>query len=362
MKIKIDAIDTLFFKDGKPFSMGEETWADGIFPPPPSVIYGAIRTAYFSEHPELLKLANSDEDPTKNLIINEISFFYSDEIFYPIPRDYAKKKNKKENIAYRLKPLRNVNLSSSQLANHFLQLSANSENEEIDSVDEAIISNSSLTRYLKGNEDKVSFRKLSEFVISEPKVGIGRDNYTHTSEEGKLYRVGLKRLSEKKEFVKEINTFSLIIDFSGLELFNNGLIKLGAEGKIARYCKTEETSQSISDDELSKIEEKTFLLYLVTPSLFRNGWKPDFKNNSLLKDMDIEMLNASIGKPINIGGFDMKNKFPKTMKKAVPSGSVYFLKSTIKSFKEIFNSLNGKSISDYLTNEGYGICRIGRLK
>jgi CRISPR-associated protein Cmr3 len=358
MKIKIDAIDTLFFKDGKPFSMGEETWADGIFPPPPSVIYGAIRTAYFSEHPELLKLANSDEDPTKNLIVNEISFFYSDEVFYPIPRDYAKKKNKKENIAYRLKPLRNVNLSSSQLANHFLQ----SENEEVDSVDEAIISKSSLKRYLKGNEDKVSFRKLSEFVISEPKVGIGRDNNTHTSEEGKLYRVGLKRLSEKKEFEKEINAFSLIIDFSGLELPENGLIKLGAEGKIARYCITEVDSQTITDDELSKITENTFILYLDTPGLFKNGWKPDFENNSLLKKMDIEMLNASIGKPISIGGFDMKIKFPKSMKKAVPSGSVYFLKSRTKSFKEIFNSLNGKSISDYLANEGYGICHIGSLK
>ena len=67
MRIKIDAIDTLFFKDGKPFSMGDETWADGIFPPPPSVIYGALRSIYFSEHPEKLQKVYSKEvqDPAK---------------------------------------------------------------------------------------------------------------------------------------------------------------------------------------------------------------------------------------------------------------------------------------------------------
>ena len=48
MTIQLDALDTLFFKDGKPFSLGEETWADGIFPPPPSVVYGATRTALIS--------------------------------------------------------------------------------------------------------------------------------------------------------------------------------------------------------------------------------------------------------------------------------------------------------------------------
>jgi CRISPR type III-B/RAMP module-associated protein Cmr3 len=36
--------DTLFFRDGRPFSMGTETWATSIFPPYPSTVYGAIRS------------------------------------------------------------------------------------------------------------------------------------------------------------------------------------------------------------------------------------------------------------------------------------------------------------------------------
>jgi len=54
MRIEIKSFDTLFFRDGKPFTMSEDNWADGIFPPPPSVIYGALRAAYFAQYPSEL--------------------------------------------------------------------------------------------------------------------------------------------------------------------------------------------------------------------------------------------------------------------------------------------------------------------
>ena len=81
MLIKLDPLDTLFFRDGKPFSMGEETWGNCIFPPSPSVIYGALRTAYFSNHIDLLEKANTKNDPTSNLVIN--CLLYTS----PSPRD-----------------------------------------------------------------------------------------------------------------------------------------------------------------------------------------------------------------------------------------------------------------------------------
>ena len=46
--IKLEPIDTLFFRDGKPFSMGEQSSAHGIFPPYPSTLFGAIRAAVIS--------------------------------------------------------------------------------------------------------------------------------------------------------------------------------------------------------------------------------------------------------------------------------------------------------------------------
>ncbi|MEW6006316.1 MAG: type III-B CRISPR module-associated protein Cmr3 [Stygiobacter sp.] len=360
MKIKIDAIDTLFFKDGKPFSMGEETWADGIFPPPPSVIYGALRTTFFSENPNELSKANTNDDPTQNLVIKEISFTYGETEYVPIPLDYAKKKNEKVNIAYRLKPETMINLSSSSLNNNFLRLSPSENIEEIESVDEAIISFSSLKRYLKGEESKVSYIKLSDLVLSEPKIGIGRDDALHTTDEGKLYRVGLKRLYEKKENGNKINSLSLLVAFDGLDLPEKGLIKLGAEGKAAKYSLIQDEVQVFTDDELDKINDKSFIIYLLTPALFKNGWYPDFMNNELTKNLGLELVTASIGKPISLAGFDMVKKIPKLMRKAVPGGSVFFVKSNQVSFKEVYKSLNNKSISEYNRKEGLGLCFIGR--
>ena len=53
MRIRIKALDTLFFRDGKPFTSGEETWADGTFPPYPSVLYGALRTWFITNQKTL---------------------------------------------------------------------------------------------------------------------------------------------------------------------------------------------------------------------------------------------------------------------------------------------------------------------
>lgn len=361
MKIKIDAIDTLFFKDGKPFSMGEETWADGIFPAPPSVFYGALRSTYFGIHPNEFKLANTPKDPTKNLIINHISFSYSGVEYFTIPLDYAKKKNEKGNIAYRMVPSRKIELSSSSLVDSFLKLTETEKKEEVESVNDSIITQSSLIRYLKGEEKKVVYKKLNDVVLSEAKVGIGRDNFLHTTEESKLYRVGLKRLSEKKDFGKEINSLSFIVEFEGIELPEKGLLKFGAEGKVVKYQVIENKFQVFTSEEISKITDQIFLIYLATPALFANGWLPDFKNNELLNRLEIELITASLGKFISIGGFDMAQKIPKPMLRAVPSGSIYIVKSISKNFEEIYNTLNGKSISDSKSNEGYGICYIGRV-
>ena len=44
MFIKITPFDTLFFRTGRPFSGGVDTWVDAVFPPFPSTLYGAIRS------------------------------------------------------------------------------------------------------------------------------------------------------------------------------------------------------------------------------------------------------------------------------------------------------------------------------
>ncbi|HOV80952.1 MAG TPA: type III-B CRISPR module-associated Cmr3 family protein, partial [Bacillota bacterium] len=89
MIIRLNALDTLFFRDGRPFSMGENPWAAGIFPLHPSVFYGALRTAYFARHPEDLDRANRPGDTTAALKIRGIYLQIGDDVYLPLPADCA---------------------------------------------------------------------------------------------------------------------------------------------------------------------------------------------------------------------------------------------------------------------------------
>ena len=86
MNIEITAYDTVFFKDGKPFTMGEDTWASGTFPPPPSVFYGMLRTAYAAQNNIAL---NKIEEETKDLRISSILLKLENEkhLLFPYPTD-----------------------------------------------------------------------------------------------------------------------------------------------------------------------------------------------------------------------------------------------------------------------------------
>lgn len=48
MTLMIKPMEPFFFRDARPFDKGEG-WATGIFPPLPSTIYGAVRTAAISQ-------------------------------------------------------------------------------------------------------------------------------------------------------------------------------------------------------------------------------------------------------------------------------------------------------------------------
>jgi len=71
------------------------------------------------------------------------------------------------------------------------------------------------------------------------------------------------------------------------------------------------------------------------------------------------MIAACIGKPVGIGGYDFVKNRPKTMKKAVPAGSVYYFELQESSIDDLFERVWHKPISDEKSKEGFGITLIG---
>ena len=330
--IEIKALDTLFFRDGKPFEMGDDNWAEGIFPPPPSVIYGALRSAWFAEHPEEMDKMGQENDPTKELRITRIYIGVKGIPYLPLPLDFVENKGDNEselnleasNRKYKVHiQTEKVNVISSNPFDSVLFSSTH-----VEGISKGVLSIQQYNWYLQNLVSRnYTALKLSDYMLNEAKVGNARENTTHSVLEGKLYRVGMQRL----------NQISLYIKFTGI-VFNSSLVKLGAENKVGHI--NNEVNQSNFKLFTDKIY-KNFKIIFTTPTIFKNGWLPEWINKNTLKGsyngVEFTLTNAILGKAEPIGGYDMKKNRPKPMLKAIPAGSVfYFETNSDKSINEIF--------------------------
>ena len=352
--------------------MAEETWADSIPLPYPSVVYGALRSVYFANHIEKLNKANSNDDPTRELVIKNILLKIRKEggynIYYPLPLDLVEKKYKAreadEDKKIRERERRGKVYKIEKLQQGINMVITNKRTEkllsypeEVESTPQGYYLESFFKSYLKDKKARKCIR-LSDFVEDEPKISIGREKNTHTTEEGKLYRVGMQRLKDIK----------IVVEFAGLDagldIPEKGLLRLGGEGKAAEYEEIEE----IESIELPAIDDNLFKIYLATPAIFDNGWLPSWINGETLEGEipetgnRVKLITAAIGKPLYVGGFNMKARRPKPMHRAVPQGSVYYFKIPRNGDRSNLERIHGQSISDKRKEEGFGICYIGNVK
>lgn len=365
MIIEISALDTLFFRDGKPFTMGENHWTDSIFPPNMSTIYGAIRTAYFSENMEVFqqlrenKELNTDKDPTKKLVIKRMLYRINNEgYYYNMPLDLVRLKDipskdlkaEKENKKYEVYPLKikeNKYINSLPLK-YILYF-----DEHVKTVPDGLLEEHRMDDYINGRLDDISICSLFDYLCDEPKVGIGVDRKTGASKDSRLYRIDLKRLKN----------LSLIVEVEGIELKNKGLMKFGGEGKYAKYKEVSEWSYPL-ELVASKEINKRFKLSLMTPAIFEKGWLPKGigEDEYILENhkFKLKLVAAIIGKNTLIGGYDMAKNRPKPMLKAVPAGSTYYFEILEGKPKDIIEHFHLKSISDRMAKEGYGLSFISK--
>ena len=346
MIIKIEPLDTLIFRDGKPFGNNEgDNWANSFTFPNPTTIYGVLRAIYFAQNPNDLEKVNKESDPTKNLKIKGIYLYKNDSKFliFNSPKDIIKTKDKQDVTQLRI----SKNFNSSNSLDYIL-----TSQKEVEKF-VGFLDDITFEDYLN-NKTINTYFELNEFVINEPKIGIGLNNKTKNVEDGKLYRVGLNRY-------KNLN---IVVDFEGIDISGEGLLKLGGEAKGAYY-------QKLDDIELPKIEKidsNIFKVILLTPAIFRNGWYPDFLDENFegeFRGVKLKLIASVIGKAEYFGGWDIENNKPKPMYKTVPAGSVYYFSlQNIEDKNKVFNVFNYQSlvqIENY-KKEGYGICIVGNIK
>mgnify|MGYP006274487655 CR=1 len=358
MHLSITPLDTVFFRDGKAFTMGEESQADGLFPPPPSVVRGALRTRYFTEHPGDLSEAATENDPTREATITGLALRDkdTDTTYFPLPRDLVKRKDAEEDDT----TVSVVATSPMEPPKGFCGSSAVpaplTHPATVGSPKSAWVSHETLHAYLHGTlEEPTDARLQKSLVRTEPKIGVMMNRQTRGAKEGHLYRVGFRRLADDVAFAVQVENLSLA---------ESGLLKLGGEAKAAHYQDVK-TDWPAPAPPIEAIENSgTLTLYLATPALFDGGWLPSWIDpeadyTGTLGGCTLKLYTAAVGKPQVIGGWDMKKNRPKPMRKAVPAGSVYRFTVESGSVQDAIDRLHGVSCSDHWTKDGFGIGYVG---
>ncbi|MBM4330706.1 MAG: type III-B CRISPR module-associated protein Cmr3 [Deltaproteobacteria bacterium] len=385
MNIFIQPTDVLMFRDGKPFSAGDDHLARSIvFPPPPTTFYGALRSKILSEVFPEYKTYGAFREGQKipkqaELVVNEIgtpdkatgslrisSFLLGKknkdgiEPYFPMPKDMAKVKGQEKTKLQLLAPLRGLPATSNAPAG-FIPLWCRTENA-LERVD-GFLNLQQMQHYLYGETHNQNWDKLFEgetiksLYMKEVRTGIGKGRESRTVSEGALYSVEYFRLADGIGFLLAIDGTQL------LPKEGKQLLRLGGDWRSAYY---EKVADFIL--ETNRIKEKIestrrFKVILTTPAIFKNGWLPSWVDVKTMEGertgLKFKIVSAAVGKPVGIGGFNLVERKPKTMKKAVPAGSVFFFELVKGDAEELFSTFYRQSISDENAEAGLGLILIG---
>lgn len=360
-KIRISALDTLFFGDGRPFTMGDDSWSSDIFPPYPSTIYGMMRGVYFKENMAEYKEADDEtNNPTKDLNILsfklELKTKNNRETIYPLPLDIVKNESKKRFVALALQE-KDTFISKYILSHQLVPQSEMATDKIRNTKGNYYITVTALIKYLANGEINSPIDKENELVFSldkylsfEPKIGISRDRYN--TENKQLYRINQTRPESKK------GKLNFLLEYDNIEIEDaTYLSRMGGEGKLAFIEEDTISKDNIEKPIINEEEQAIVKMYLASPAIFEAGWEPTL-------DDGIEVIATAMGDIQNIGGWDAKLKQPRPMYKAVPAGSVYYLKGKKEVLAKFIATYHGKKLiqADNFANQGFGLVYFGKVK
>lgn len=374
MKLFVEPNDVLMFRDGKPFSGGDDHFARGTCPPPPATIYGAFRSHILSlKWSEFDSFSESDEDKIPEHIRREIGtplkqgtlrlgqFLLARQErglvhpIYPLPRDVSQKKGESQKTMFVLKPkdLKDKNVETDLPTGlRHMWYPAEFALEQ----GSGYLSQSQMEKYLNGGTPQ-EFIEQKDIFDFEDRTGIRKNRSSRNVESGGLYSVGYFRFRKGAGFALEIDGTDALPE--------HGIIRLGGDHRSA--CFSHVSWTDMAKEQVKKLiaSNRLFKIVLISPAIFTGGWLPGgidgITMEGQINGVNVRMIGACIGKPVGIGGFDIARKTPKIMKKAVPSGSVYLFELKENDIEKLFNNVWLKSLSDERINEGFGISLIGGI-
>lgn len=403
--------ESYFFRDGTPFTAGEDTFLPSSFPPSCNVVYGAVRTAIMRGHGldfgeyaqgrcsvcdcaqegcEVLKAmsgsADDPEDPGMDLIGPFVTRKTDSgvERLHKAPSDLVEIESSARELEFgRLHPSAEPVISD--LGRVFMPASS----VRCKSLSDVWISESGLLDYLVGAdvgpgkayysaEKDGAIEQGRAFLLREERIGISRQRATRATKEGMLYAIEHIRLAHGPN-----GRFGMGARVRGCpDVPIPNVVRLGGEG---RFTSLEvKDSKPFSADGIAEaidrgpglFGERGFKVVFMTPVKFcpsdddddGQGWlPPGFAEcerdgalvwEGVLRDVRCTLVSVCSDRPVRIGGWSMVLNQPKPRLAYVPGGAVYYF-TTPHTGAEVVAALHDTKVG-MDTRIGFGHAVVGR--
>lgn len=338
IKIRFQAVDTLFFRDGSPFNRQElQANVRSVFPPSPTTLIGAIRVAWAKAmgwdgksqwDKKITNILGTGFYMPETISFNGPYISYHNELLFPVPAHILAKEPKTSDaiqqpddlVFLKRGKIRQTDIGDVALPTH------NSEVEGLKNLNANWwVNTKGLNRILNGKlPDKMELFHSSTLWQIEQRTGnYSRENNSRTTGLMSLYTPQHIRLNHHVELV--IFAEGLPIDETSAFKYSDIERQLHTLGGEARLCNIK-IEQCSADNflNISPINEEAdnYALIALTPAQLPEGILP----GKFIGDGSI--LSACNSRPVMLGGWDI-NK-PRKLMPHLPAASVLFMKAGSK--------------------------------
>lgn len=372
-KLFLEPLDVTLFRDGRAYNAGEDHAAASIFPPPPSVIQGVLRTSYLVQNGVgLADYAGGNNEANQAIGRpgdESVPFTVKGpfmarqngggcELLFPWPADLIVTRGDEPACVPASPTKRFGDTPKCSLPEGLLPVACP---DDLEGDTRFALSCSGLADYLlRGALGAQHTIQKNAFLKADTRVGLGLRPGVKTAEEGLLYSVSFNSLC---------SGCGLAIEIERLQLDAAGMVKIGGEGRAAVYT----TADWASPVEPTGIRDHIrdtgrFSLYLATPTLFETrdsgvwSWKTDDWTAAGLP-ASARLKGFACAGYSDYGGWDLVSRWPRPMKRCVNAGSVYFFdcESGIsdQQVKSLFDQRWFQAMPGRYKNVGVGITLIG---
>lgn len=370
--------DLLFFRDGKPSSLGDDHYLRSVFPPYPFTLYGAVRSRRLIDERIDLRALNRDAwaalpeelraelGPWGGFGTLELRgpwLVREGEVLLPAPLDLAVRLQSASSGAPRVAEVFRLHSWTSDPgeASHGLG-PLRYHPEPAGSADPEPprgwwIRPEGLEAWQDAElPEPDHLVHQSELWIDEPRTGVGLQEDRRSGKEGLIYTFGFIRLRPG---------VALGFDLRGGDLQPDRRLRIGGEGRTAWLEEGPPLPAAPSPAAPGQPARAGLRIALATPALWESGALPPDAGDAAGPILDgAAIRTAVVPGSIPVGGWDLAQARPKPMQRAVPAGSVFCLDAeSPQAAIDLAIRLHGSNLSTYpdenLARQGFGLAIAG---